>query len=138
MYPAQYLHCSLLLLQHPIQLSTFLQDYITTICSCSDITVVVTATSCIDKTAMYSVMLTGVMATEAALVLITSIQNMTEGLDLGIVTLFLQEDGTCSELNCDDQKIAVQPEMSPVITTLSVIIAMLLLILVLIAVVYLR
>ena len=87
---------------------------------------------------MYSVMLTGVMAAEAALVLITSIQNMTEGLDLGIITLFLQEDGTCSELNCDDQKIAVQPEMSPVITTLSVIIAMLLLILVLIAVVYLR
>ena len=134
----RYLCCYLLLLQHPLQLSTLLQDYITTICSCNDITVVVIVTSCTDKTAMYNVWLTGVMATEAALVLITSIQNMTEGLNLGIVTLFLQEDGTCSELNCDNQKIAVQPEMSPVITTLSVITAMLLLILILIAVVYLR
>ena len=72
---------------------------------------------------MYSVMLTGVMATEAALVLIISIQNMTEGLDLGIVTLFLQK---ISESNYDNQKITVQTEILAVIVTLSTIIATLL------------
>ena len=79
------------------------------------------------------------MATEAALLLIINIQNLTEGLDLGIVTLFLQEDGTSSESNCDDQKMAVQSEMSTAIITLSVItIIMLLFILLPISVVYLR
>ena len=88
---------------------------------------------------MYSVQLTGVMATEAALLLITNIQNLTEGLDLGIATLFLQEDGTSSESNCDDQKITVQSEISIIIVTLSVIIiVLLLLIFLLISVVYLR
>ena len=88
---------------------------------------------------MYSVQLTGVLATEAALLHITNIQNLTEGLDLGIVTLFFQEDGTNSESNCDDQKITVQSEISIIIITLSVIIiALLLLILLLISVVYLR
>ena len=87
---------------------------------------------------MYSVQLTGVMATEAALLLITTIQSLTEGLDLGIVTLFLQEDGTCLESNCDGKQIAVQPETLPVIIILSVTIAILLLIFLLIAVVCLR
>ena len=87
---------------------------------------------------MYSVRLIGIMATEAVLSLISNMQNLTEGLDLGIVTLFLQEDGTSSELNSDGQQIAVQQEMSTVIVILSVIIAMLLLILLLIAVICLR
>ena len=88
---------------------------------------------------MYSVQLTGAMATEAALLLITNIQNLTEGLDLDIVTLFFQEDGTSSESNCDDQKITFQSEISIIIITLSaIIIAFLLLILLLISVVYLR
>ena len=88
---------------------------------------------------MYSVRLTGVMVAEAALLLITSVQNLTEGLDLGIVTLFLQEDGTSSESNCDNQKMAVQSEISTAIITLSVIIVVLLLfILLLISVIYLR
>ena len=128
----------MLLLQHPLQLSTLLQEYITNICSCGDITVTVTVTSCTNQTVMYSVWLTGVMATEAALLMITNIQNLIEGLDLGIVTLFLQEDGTHLESNCDDQQIAVQSDMSTVIIILSVIIAMLLLILLLISVAYLR
>ena len=129
----------MLLLQHPSELSTLLQEHVTNICSCGYITVTVTVTSCTDQTAMYSVQLTGVMATETALLLITNIQNLTEGLDLDIVTLFLQEDGTSSESNCDDQKITVQSEIYIIIITLSVIIiVLLLLILLLISVVYLR
>ena len=68
-----------------------LQEYITNICSCAHITVNVTVTSCTDQTVMYSVRLTGTMATKAALSLITNMQNLTEGLNLGIVTLFLQK-----------------------------------------------
>ena len=88
---------------------------------------------------MYSAQLTGAMATEAALLLITNIQNMTEGLDLGIVTLLFQDDGSCSKSNHDDHKIAIhdQPEILAVIIALSVIIATLLLLL-LISAVYLR
>ena len=84
---------------------------------------------------MYSVWLSGALATDAALLLISSIQNITEGLDLGIVTLLLQEDGTYSESNCDDQETA---EMLTIIIILSIVIAMLLLILLLISAVYLR
>ena len=72
---------------------------------------------------MYSVQLTGAMATNAALLLITNIQNLTKRLDLGIVTLFLQK---ISESNYDNQKIAVQTEILVVIVTLSTIIATLL------------
>ena len=122
-----------------LQLSTLLQEYITNTCSCGDITVTVTVKSCTDQTAMYSVQLTGVMATEAASLLITNMQNLTEGLELGTVTLFFQKDGTSSESNCDDQMMAVQSEMSTVIIILSVlIIVMLLFIILLISVVYLR
>ena len=81
---------------------------------------------------MYSVWLTGVMATEATLSLITNVQNLTEGLDLCIATLFLMEDVTHSESNCDDQQVAT------INIALSVIIAMLMLILLLISVAYLR
>ena len=87
---------------------------------------------------MYSVQLTGAMATEAALLLITNIQNLIKGLDLGIVTLFLQEDVIHLESNCDDQQIADQSDKPTVIIIISVIIAMLLLILLLISVAYLR
>ena len=88
---------------------------------------------------MYSVQLTGVMATEAALLLITNIQNLTEGLDLGIVTLFLQEDDSSLESSCKDEKITFQSEISITIIILSVIIIVLvLLILLLASVVYLR
>ena len=72
---------------------------------------------------MYSVQLTGAIATKAALLLITNMQNLTEGLDLGIVTLFLQK---ISESNYDNQKIAVQIEILAVIVTLNTIIATLL------------
>ena len=102
----------MLLLKHPLQLSTLLQEYITNICSCGNITVTITVTSCTDQTVMYSIWLTGVMATEAALLMITNIQNLIEGLDLGIVTLFLQEDGTHLESNCDDQQITVQSDIN--------------------------
>ena len=129
-----YLYSSLL---QPLELSTLLQEHITSICSCGDITVTVTTTSCTGQTAMYSVQLTGVMATEAALLLFTNMQNLTEGLNLGIVTLFSQEDDTNSESNRDDKKISVQPEILAAFVTLSVFIATLLLLL-LISVIYLR
>ena len=89
----------LLLLQHPSELSILLQEHVTNICSCGNITVTVTVTNCTDQTTMYTIRLTGVMATEAALLLITNIQNLTEGLDLGIVTLFLQEQTNNSKFN---------------------------------------
>ena len=54
---------------------------------------------------MYNIWLTGAMVTKAALLLITNIQYLTEGLDLGIVTLLLHK---ISESNYDNQKIAVQ------------------------------
>ena len=135
---SMHLYISLLLLQHPLELSTLLQEHIISICRCGDIIVNITVMSCADQTAMYSIRLIGVMATEAVLSLITNMQSLTEGLDLGIVTLFLQEDGTSSELNYDGQQMAVQPETPTVIIILSVIIAMLLLILLLIAVLCLR
>ena len=62
-------------LLQPLQLSTLLHEHVTNICSRGDITVTVTTTSCTDQTAVYNVQLTGVMATEAALLLITSLKN---------------------------------------------------------------
>ena len=69
---------------------------------------------------MYSIWLTGAMTTK---LLITSMQNLTERLDLGIVTLFLQK---ISESNYDNQKITVQTEILAVIVKLSTIIVTLL------------
>ena len=70
---------------------------------------------------MYSVQLAGVMATEAALMLITNIQNLTEGLDLDIAVLFLQEQIHHSK---SDQNNATQLE---ILGTSSVIIAIIIL-----------
>ena len=108
---------TLLLLQHPLELSTLLQEKIITICSCGDIIVNVTVTSCTDQTAIYMIRLSGAMATEAALLLFTNIQNLTEGLDLGIVTLFLQEQTNNSEL---DQNESIQSETLAIIVALCV------------------
>lgn len=92
-----------MLLQHGLKLSSLLEEYITNLCNCGDIAVIINVTSCSDKTALYSIQLTGVMATEAAFLVITNIQNLTEGLDLGIVVLSLQEQKNTLELHCDDQ-----------------------------------
>ena len=85
---------------------------------CGDITVTVTTTSCTGQTALYSVQLTGVMASDAALSLITKMESLTEGLDLTIATLYLEEQTNCS----DDQNKATQTEIFFYIPTLSTII----------------
>ena len=77
------------------------------------------------------------MATEAALLLVTNMQNLTEGLDLGIVVLFLQEQGNSLELHCSDQSNAFPSGIFGVIAVLTVIITITL-IFVLISVVYFR
>ena len=106
--------------QKLLQLSTLLQDYISDICSCGDISVAITVRSCTDQTAMYSVKLTGVMATEAALLLITKMQDLTEGLDLGIVVLFLKEQIHQSKSN---QNNTIESASLTIIITSNVIIA---------------
>ena len=45
--------------------------------------------SCTNQTATYSIQLPDVMAAESTLLLVTNIQNMTETLDVGIVTFVL-------------------------------------------------
>ena len=105
-----------MLLQHGLKLSSLLEAYITNLCNCGDIAVIINVTSCSDKTALYSIQLTGVMATEAAFLVITNIQNLTEGLDLGIAVLFLQEQRNTFESHCDDQN-----EFFPLAETFSVI-----------------
>ena len=106
--------------QKLLQLSSLLQDYISDICSCGDITVTITVRRCTDQTAMYSVQLTGVMATEAALLLITKMQDFTEGLDLGIAVLFLKEQIHHSKSN---QNNAIESASLIIIITSNVIIA---------------
>ena len=116
---------TLLLLQHPLQISTLLQEHIISTCSCGNIIVAVTEASCTDQTVIYRIKLIGVMATEAALLLFANIQNLTEGLDLGIVTLFLQEQTNNSEL---DQNEPIQSETLAITVSLCVaaVLAMLL------------
>ena len=76
------------------------------------------------------------MTTEAALLLITNKEGgLTEGLDLGIAVLFLNEYG--KSLECDNQNAFGHPEIVAVIATLSVIIVTMLISLV-VSVVYLR
>ena len=94
-------------------------------------------TSCSDKKALYSIQVTGVMATEAALLVITNIQNSTKGLDLGIVVLFLQEQGNNLESHCDDQNEAFPSEIFGVISIL-IIIIIVFIVFILISIVYLR
>ena len=114
-----------------MKLSTLLQQHITSVCTCGSIYVTVMVTSCVENTAMYNIELTGITATEAALSLIMNMEGLKEGLDLGIVVLFLdlEEQGNFSQLpivNCNDQNKDISPEISAVIGTLSVILAMIL------------
>ena len=113
-------------MQHAVELSALLQEYITSICSCGHITVNVTITSGTDPTAMYSVQFTGVMATEAVLSLITKMEGLTEGLYLTIVTLYLEEQTNCS----NDQHKADQTGVLSYIATLSTIIVVVILMMV--------
>ena len=113
-----------------MKLSTLLQQHITSICTCRGINVTVMVTGCVENTAMYNIELTGIAATEAALSLITNMESLKEGLDLGIVILFLEKQGNFSQLpiaNCNDQNKDILPEMLAVISTLSVVIAVVLL-----------
>ena len=123
------------LLQHFMKLSTLIQQHITSICSCTDITVTVTVINCTDKISVYNIQLTGITATEAALSLIMDMESLSDGLDLGIVVLVLQQQGSFSQSNKN-----ISSEIMAVIDTLSVIVAMvmLLVIFLLIFVVYLR
>ena len=59
-----------------MKLSTLLQEHITSICSCGDITVTVTVTCCTDNRAVYNIQITGAMTTKAALSLITSMVSL--------------------------------------------------------------
>ena len=78
------------------------------------------------------------MATDAALSLVISMQNLTEGLELGIVVLFLQEqDKNYLGSHCNDESDNIPPEIFGVISVLTVIITMLL-IFALISVIYFR
>ena len=113
------------------RLSTLLQEYITSISNCSDITVTVIVISCSDKEAVYRVHINGIMAVDAALSLITNIESLTEGLDLGIAVLYLQEQTDRLESNCDDQKKSNQSEIWVVIAA-TIIIAIMILTLLLI------
>ena len=129
-----------LLLQHFMKLSTLIQQHITNICSCSDITVTVTVINCTDKISVYNIQLTGITATEAALSLIMDMEKLSDGLDLGIVVLFLQQQGSFLQPNCNDQNKDISSEIMAVIGTLSVLVAivMVLVIFLLIFVIYLR
>ena len=113
------------------RLSTLLQEYITNISSCGEITVTVIVTSCNDKEAVYSIHLNGIMAADAALSLITNMEGLTEGLDLGIAVLYLQEQTNRLESNCDDQNKSTQSEIWVVIAA-TIIIAIMILTLLLI------
>ena len=113
-----------------MKLSTLLQQHITSICTCGGINVTVMVTSCVENMAIYNIELTGITATEAALSLITNMESLKEGLDLGIVILFLERQVNFSQLpiaNCNDQNKDISPEILAVISTLSVVIAMVLL-----------
>ena len=118
------------MLQHPIKLSTLLQDYVTGLCSCGDLNVSISVTSCTDSRAVYSIQLTGIMATEGALWLITKVENLTDGLNLTMVVLHLQEQLSSLESNCtdadDDQ---VHSHIVGVVTALSVMIILLVILL---------
>ena len=129
----------LLLLQHRIKLSSLLEQYITNICNCDDITVTTNVTRCTDdsESVKYNIQLIGIMATEASLLLVTNMQNLTEGLDLGIVVLFLQEQGNSLESHCNVQSNAFPSGIFGIIAVLTVIITIIL-IFVLISVVYFR
>ena len=72
--------------------------------------------------AVYNVQLTGIMVTEAALSLITNIQSLTEGLDLGVVVLYLQVPEYTSGLHCNEQKKTCPSSLVGIITVLMVLI----------------
>ena len=123
-----------------MKLSTLLQQHITSICTCGGINVTVMVTSCVENMAIYKIELTGITATEAALSLIKNMESLKEGLDLGIAILFLEWQGSFSQLpiaDCNDQNKDISPA---VIGTLSVVIAVVLLlaILLLIFIIYQR
>ena len=135
---SSYVHCPLLLLlQHGIKLSSLLEQHITNICNCGDIIITTDVTSCTDNSVVYNIYLTGIMATDAALLLVTSMQNLTEGLDVGIVVLFLQKQGKNFESHCNDENDDIPSEIFGVIGVLTAIITMLL-IFALISVIYFR
>ena len=72
--------------------------------------------------AVYNVQLTGIMVTEAALSLITNIQSLTEGLDLGIVVLYLQVPENILGSNCNEQNKTFPSSLVGIITVLIVLI----------------
>ena len=114
-----------------MKLSSLLEEYITRICNCGDITVDVSVTSCSDNTAVYSIQLNGVMATEAVLLLVTNMQNLTEGLDVGIVVLFLQEqDNSSPDLHCDDQNKTFSSKLGIIVALTVIIVIMLIFVLI--------
>ena len=80
------------------------------------------------------------MVAEAALSLISNMEGLTEGLNLGIVVLFLQEqvDTSSTELDCAGQNEGPKPEILAIIITLSMIIIIIILTFLLICGVYLR
>ena len=114
------------------RLSTLLQEYITSFCSCGDITVIVIVTSCNDKEAVYSIHIIGIMAADAAVSLITNMEGLKEGLDIGIAVLYLQEKTNRLESNCDDQMTSTQSEIFAAVAIILIIIAMMILTLLLI------
>ena len=127
----------LLLLQHGMKLSPLLEQHITNICNCGDITVTIDVTSCTDNSVAYNINFTGVMATDAALLLVTSMQNLTEGLDLGIVVLFLQEQGNNLESFCN-QSNDFPSEIFGVIGVLTAIMTIMLIFVLISVVIYFR
>ena len=116
------------MLQHPIKLSTLLQDYVISICKCGELNVTINVSSCTDSRAVYSIQLTGIMATEGALSLITKVENLTDGLNLTMVVLQLQPNSL--ESNCTDARDdQAHSHILDVMITLSVIIILLVILL---------
>ena len=109
-----------------MKLSTLLQQHITSICSCDDFTVTITVTSCTDNRAAYNIQLTGITATKAALSLIMNMESLTGGLDLDIVVLYLQQQGSSSQPNCNNQNKDTSSKLLAVIGTLSAVVAVIL------------
>ena len=81
---------------------------------------------------MYIIQLTGIMATKGALSLMIKVENLTNGLNLTMVVLHLQEQPNSLGSNCtDDHGDQAHSNILDVIITLSVIITILLVMLLL-------
>ena len=116
-------------MQHVTRLSTLLQEYITNICSCGEITVTVIVTSCNDKEGVYNILINGIIKTDAALSWIINMEGLTEGLDrgtegldLGIAVLYLQEQTNILESKCDEQMTSTQSEIFAAVAIILIII----------------